>query len=103
MGGLSFCGLSLEGSCKGSSDRVREGERETEGAQRSCGQEGGDGGGLRGGGESVFVGRCEERGGRDGLARESYTCERLSCISGGYSELSKVHRALSLDFTDPEV
>ena len=95
-GGLSFRGIVLEGSCKGSSEETEVGEKWTvEMSNR------GEGGRV---GERVGrVWRGERGRENNGLSKEPYTCERLSSINGGYSELSRVHKALSLDFSDPEV
>ena len=94
VGGLSFRGVTLEGSCKGPSESPDRKEGE------------GDGGGQ---GERekqtsrVLRGRGRERGRGGGLVKEPYTCERLNCVTGGYTQLSVVHTALSIDFTNPEV
>ena len=92
IGGLSFGGITLEGSCKGSSGAT-EGEE--------TGMSNGRGRGVVG--ERVGRGWRGERGRENGLEREPYTCERLSTINGGYFELSRVYKALSLDFNHPEV
>ena len=96
VGGLSFRGIALEGSCKGSSEGTEVGDKWT--VEMSNG-----GGGRRADERVGRVWRGERGRENSGLSKEPYTCERLSSIDGGYSELSRVHRALSLDFSDPEV
>ena len=86
VGGLSFHGVTLEGSCKSDDSHLEQ----TRGVHRGK-REGLTGKSGRGG-ERV-----------SGLAREPYTCERLSHIRGGYKNLTDSCTALQFDFTDPLV
>ena len=76
VGGVSFHGIALEGSCKGACET--------------------EPGGQVGRGTSM-KGRVSE------LCKEPYTCERLNCIREGYRELTGSCAALEFDFTDPMV
>ena len=38
-----------------------------------------------------------------GLTEEPYTCERLTRIRGGYTQLTAAKPVLQFDFTNPEV
>ena len=83
VGGLSFHDIILEGSCTSEDNSYGRG---------SAGQEAGQ---VKSGGE-----RRRKKG---RLCREPYTCERLSCIRGGYKGLTGSCAALQFDFTDPLV
>ena len=93
VGGLTFRGVTIEGSCKDITSEATHGEHSIAA------------GSLKGreGGGRVLGKRSGEKGRESGLTREPYTCERLSCISGGYQQLTDVHSALFIDFTNPEV
>ena len=86
VGGLSFHGITLEGSCKSGDSHVEQ----TRGVHRE-----------KRGGLTRKSGRERER--VSGLDREPYTCERLSRIRGGYKSLTDSCAALQFDFTDPQV
>lgn len=94
MGGVSFRGVALEGSCKsskGDQEPEEVGEREMVGEM--------DEGRSR----AMCLGVRQSEKVDAGLEKDPYTCERLSCISGGYSQLSRPQKVLSVDFTNPEV
>ena len=86
VGGLSFHGITLEGSCKSDDSHMEQ----TEGAHR----------GKR---EGLTWRSRGEKGRVSRLGKEPYTCERLSHIRGGYKSLSDSCTALQFDFTDPQV
>ena len=93
VGDLTFRGVTIEGSCKDiTSEATHEEHNIAAGSQK----------GREGGGRVVGK-RSGEKERESGLTREPYTCERLSCISGGYQQLTDVHPALFIDFTNPEV
>ena len=85
VGGLSFHGITLEGSCKSDDSHMEQ----TRGVHRE----------KRGG---LTRESRRERERVSGLDREPYTCERLSCIRGGYKSLTDSCAALQFDFTDPQ-
>lgn len=74
VGGVDLAGVVLEGSCRA----------------------------VAGGNGTRGV-RGEAAGGARALGREPYTCERLSCIRGGYRPLTEPRVILQFDFGDPEV
>ena len=49
------------------------------------------------------VGRTPTTAASDQLAREPYTCERLTQIRGGYRALTPSCTALHFDFSNPKV
>ena len=53
--------------------------------------------------EGCVIGGCSQKPQGEWLERETYSCERLSHIKGGYAPLTPTLPVLQFDFTNPEV
>ena len=89
--GLSFRGVTIEGSCCNSPNQEQP-QTSTEPER-----------GKRGGGRERWRQKRRVKGMLSDLGKEPYTCEQLRSVKGGFKKLSDSSTALAIDFTDPQV